>query len=415
MIDISLLRVLKTREAFDKVYANIPIKSLEKRTQVIVADIARYYSKFTDSNEVDYVTFKDMFFGYWHKGLDTESIEFYNKILDRADKCHDDVSQRIILDALLELSLADNVMHLVEDYNRGDEIDLVSQLTTLVEATQEARDRKIILDDTPFELDVLFSPTALEEGLHYRNNELARALNPAQFGDDFTVVAARPNQGKTTFILNEITYMAHQLDDRPVLWLNNEGRRERIIKRAIQVALGAPMSKLVKMQEQGILLDEYEKAIQAPHDRIQVKDVHDAWTWQIEEIIDSVQPKIVVFDMIDHIQFAGLSAQARTDQVLEEEYKWARTLGVKYKLLPWATSQVSAEGEGEPYPDKSMLKDSKTGKQGAADNIFMIGHSNDPEKIRSRYISAPKTKSNKEGELDPRAELIFNIDTGRFQ
>ena len=357
--------------------------------------------------------FKDLFFGHWHRGLDSESQEFYNKIFNHADKLHDEVSQDVVLNALLELALADNAMHVIEDYNSGEEIDLVSQLEALVTSTQEARARKLVIDDTPFNLDELFSKETLEGGFEYRNLELRRALNNAQFGDDFTVLAARPNQGKTTFILNEITYMADQVDDRPILWLNNEGRRERIVKRGIQVATGATMSELIKMQEQGTLLDKYEEAINAPHERIQVKNIHEFWSWQVEELIETIKPKIVVFDMIDHIQFAGLK-DARTDQILEEMYKWARNLGVKYNLLPWATSQLSVEAEGLPYPDKSMLKDSKTGKQGAADNIFAIGHTNDPEKAKSRFISAPKTKSNKEGQDPPRAELIFDIDRGRF-
>lgn len=418
MIDISLLRLLKTREMFDKVYSNVPIKALEKRTQIILADIAKYYTKFTDSNEIDYVTFKDMFFGYWHKGLDKESQEFYNKILDHADKKHDDVSQNIVMNALLELALADNAMHVIETYNAGDELDIVAELETLVTATREARERKVIIEDdiTTDILNELFAPPNTTTGLHYRNPELEKCLIPAQFGDDFLVVAARPNQGKTTFILNEITHMAGQVDDRPVLWLNNEGRRERIIKRGIQVALGATVSEMVALNEKGTLLATYEKAIQAPHDRIRIKNIHDYWNWQVEELIEAHNPKIVVFDMIDHIKFAGISLAggARTDQILEEMYKWARNLGVKHNLMPIATSQVSVDGEGLPYPDKSMLKDSKTGKQGAADTILMLGHSNDPELERSRYISTPKTKSKREGENTPRAEFIFDIDRGRF-
>ena len=418
MIDISLIRVLKTREGFDKMYTNIPMKSLEKRTQIIVTDIAKYYEKFTAHTEVDYITFKDMFFGHWHKGLDTESQDFYHKILDRADKKHDDISQKVIMNALLELSLADNVMHLIEEYNDGDEIDIVSQLEALVESTKNSRERKaddnyISLSD---ELDDLMKAEEEGTGLHYRNPALESCLKPAQFGDDFLVVAARPNQGKTTFILNEVTFMAGQVDDRPVLWLNNEGRRERIVKRGIQVALGATMSEMVKMHESGNLIANYEEAIQAPHDRIRIKNIHDYWNWEVEELIETVAPKIVVFDMIDHIKFAGmsLSGGARPDQILEEMYKWARTLGVKYNLMPIATSQISVDGAGLPYPAQGMLKDSKTGKQGAADTLMMLGHNEDPLMINSRYVSTPKTKSKREGAQLPRMEFQFDIDRGRF-
>lgn len=417
MIDISLLRILKTRESFDKVYLNIPLKSLNKETQVIVQDIQKYYEKFTEHTEIDYIQFKNMFFSHWHRGLDEDKIAFYNKVLDRADKNLDEVSQRVMMNALLELSLADNTMQLVERYNSGEEIDIVAELESLVESTRNSRERKDDNDYLEIDFNELMADDENDTGLHYRNKALEASLKPARFGDDFLVVAARPNQGKTTFILSEITHMVHQVDERPVLWLNNEGRGERIVKRGVQVALGATTSEMIAMHEQGTLLKNYEEAIKAPHDRIRVKNIHDYWNWEVEELIETHQPKIVVFDMIDHIKFAGLSLAggSRTDQILEEMYKWARNLGVKYNLMPIATSQVSVDGEGIPYPDKSMLKDSKTGKQGAADTIMMLGHSNDPMMLNSRFISTPKTKSKREGIALPRAEVFFDVDRGRFE
>lgn len=415
MIDISILRALKTRENFDKVFQHIPIKSLEKRTQIIVKDIQKYYTRFTEANSIDYVTFKDMFFGHWHRGLDKDAQEFYNKILDHADKEHDEVSQSVIMSALLELALADNVMQLVERYNKGDEMDIIDEVEALVDSTKQARDRKVAVDMS-FDIEELFKNDKTEAGLHYNNPALEAALNPATFGDDFLLVAARPNQGKTTFILGEATHMASQVDDRPVFWFNNEGSKQRIQRRGIQVALGATLSEMHKLQEQNKLLGAYEEAIKAPHDRIRVIDIHSWWNWQVEALIEQHRPKLVVFDMIDKIKFAGLSLDggARRDEILEAMYDWARELGVKYQLMPIATSQISVEGEGMPYPDKSMLKDSKTGKQGSADTICMLGHSNDPMLVNSRYVSTPKTKSKKEGASLPRQEFSFDIDRGLF-
>jgi len=62
----------------------------------------------------------------------------------------------------------------------------------------------------------------------------------------------------------------------------------------------------------------------------------------------------------------------------------------------------------------SMLKDSKTGKQGAVDFQVMIGRSNlGGEEVRG--IGIPKNKLRREGmQGDPRAEVIFNGNTSRF-
>ena len=416
MIDISLLRILKTREGYEKIYSAIPIKALEQKTQALIKDINRYYMTFTEHTEIDYVLYRDLFFNTWHKTLTEEQVSFYDKILTHAEQPSDPVAQSVIINALIELNLATEISHKLEEYNEGQEINLVADLLTLVENANKSRERKDVAQFIEINPDVLLAAEENNEGIHYRCEPLEASLKPMQFGEDFLVVAARPNQGKTTLLLGEATHACSQIDDRPVLWLNNEGMGERIVKRGMQVALGATISEMIEMNKQGTLIDNYEKALGCEHTRFRVVNIHDMWNWEVEELIEAHNPKMVVFDMIDHIKFAGLSLAggSRTDQILEEMYKWARNLGVKHNLIPMATSQISVDGEGIPYPDKSMLKDSKTGKQGAADTILMLGHSNDPALINARFISTPKTKSKKEGTGLPRQEMHFDIDRARF-
>jgi replicative DNA helicase len=62
-----------------------------------------------------------------------------------------------------------------------------------------------------------------------------------------------------------------------------------------------------------------------------------------------------------------------------------------------------------------MLKDSKTGKQGASDFQLMIGKSNDPCLSMSRFLGLPKNKLHQEGhDKDPRAEVIFDAIRCRY-
>ena len=121
-----------------------------------------------------------------------------------------------------------------------------------------------------------------------------------------------------------------------------------------------------------------------------------------------------MMDMIDNIKFPGLRADARTDQVLEAKYQWARELSVKYDAPVIETSQVSTEGAGLQFPEMHMLKDSKTGKQGACDVILMIGRSNDPMLEYQRFLSVPKNKLKIEGSAPLRDEVLFNPDRGVY-
>jgi replicative DNA helicase len=118
--------------------------------------------------------------------------------------------------------------------------------------------------------------------------------------------------------------------------------------------------------------------------------------------------------MIDNIR--GFGSEARTDLQLEEMYKWARERSVKYDAIGLATSQISAEGDGLQFPTLSMLKDSKTGKQGACDFQLMIGASNDPNLEYSRYLSLPKNKLRRDGQpSDPRCEVRFQPNLARYE
>jgi replicative DNA helicase len=120
---------------------------------------------------------------------------------------------------------------------------------------------------------------------------------------------------------------------------------------------------------------------------------------------------------VDNIRFSGgtVNGGERTDQLLEEMYKWARNRGVKYDCGVMATSQISADGDGMPYPTLPMLKDSKTGKQGAADVIITIGASNDATLEYIRFIGTTKNKLRRTGApSSPRAEMVMDGARGRY-
>ena len=171
------------------------------------------------------------------------------------------------------------------------------------------------------------------------------------------------------------------------------------------------------MAAKGTLESKYAAAVGRP-DALKILDVHDWWSYEVEDAIKQLNPAIVLFDMVDNIKFGGEVGNngQRTDQLLEAMYQWARVLGVKYGCAVLATSQISADGDGVPYPTLSMLKDSKTGKQGAADFIITLGASNDPILASSRFIGCTKNKLAREGgPRDPRCEVVFDGIRGRYR
>lgn len=414
MIEISILRVMSTREGFEKMFSAVPVKALEEKTRLLVKDIKRYYDTYTDNDSIDFVLFRDSFHR-WHPQLDDQDIAYYDKILRYVETNLSDVSRAVLLNSMIELNLATDLATLLDEYNNGMEVDVIHDAQELIELALAAMERKTEDNWIKPDMDDLIESMDVKNGLTWRNPELAANLRPL-VGGDFVIVAGRPDTGKTTFITDNATHMATQVDTRPILWLNNEGPGKRIVSRMIQSALGINIDKMKTLHEEGKLKTAYADSIGAI-DRIRVLDIHDYWNWQVEELIDLHQPKLIIVDMIDNVKFSGMSLHegARTDQILESMYQWFRKTAVKYDCAVIATSQISADGEGMQYPSMDMLKDSKTGKQGAADLQIMIGKSDAPELQFYRYISTPKNKMARPGKLSYfRHSLIFSNEQARY-
>jgi replicative DNA helicase len=261
-----------------------------------------------------------------------------------------------------------------------------------------------------------------------------RHMKPLR-GGDFLVFAARPDKGKTTAISHVVTHMAPQVDKlypeqgRSILWFNNEGPGRNIVFRNFQSALNATVEDMAKLQTQPCktpentekykhrLREAYAEALGGRPGVLRVLDIHGMWSHEVEELIERYTPAVVVFDMIDNIKFGGETANngQRTDQLLETMYQWARMMAVKHDFTALATSQISGDGDGMQFPSLTMLKDSKTGKQGAADVIVTMGTVNDPMLENSRYIGFTKNKRSRTGmSKSPQQEVIFDKDRGRL-
>ena len=326
----------------------------------------------------------------------------------------DDCTRAGLLSDLYELSLGTQVANLIADYDAGS---LVLPLADTLTAHLDAYKMNVGLQAIPWDdksIEELLAEDMNEEGVKWRLACLNMSMRPLRPGD-FGIIAGRPDKGKTSFLSSELTYMADQIpEDRNVIWLNNEGMSGRVKKRLYQSALGKTVNELVQMVKDKEDIAQMYANVVGRTDKIRVVNIHGFHVGQVEAILEQSNPGIVVYDMIDNIK--GFSGESRTDLALEEMYKWARERCVKYSCIGLATSQISVEGDGEMYPTLSMLKDSKTGKQGACDFQLMIGAPNAENIAHCRYISLPKNKLRREDAPgDPRCEVTFHPNIARYE
>ena len=415
-IDLALLRVIKYKEQYDKVARYIPMGAINKRTKLVAKDIGRYFEENDSETVINFNSFRSLFFTSYHRKLNDDDTTFYNAILTKMESDVPDGVRNSLINQLLELEFATDLGNLVDEYQAGDEVDIVSEVSHITKKLDEQMVRA-----NSFEYADLDDSSVEENddvGLKWCLPELNERYRNIQGGDQ-TIVCARPGLGKTTFLTcNNVSMVEDMKDTDIIVWFNNESRRQRIMKRQMQSALRKTNDELSAMQIAGTLNEAYIK-VMGRKDRVRVYDIHGKNNLFLGDILESILKEgltigAIVIDMLDNVKFPT-RRELREDQRLEEMYKWFRELGVEYNCPTFPTSQVSNEGAGMMYPLQGMLKDSKTGKQGACDNILMIGWDEDTTNPNARGISMPKTKTLRAGQQPLVADYIMDGDKGVYK
>jgi len=419
-IDIMTLQILRERECYDKYNKIIPEGILDNATRLIIADYGRFFKDHPNHSTIGPDAFRSAFVGQYHPKLDDAQKIHYQAILRQCLEANpSEVAKRNWINNVVEQDYASQAMDILSRYDNGEDVDITRELAKLMEDAGDDLDKKQDVKFIEDDISDLLKVDENQTGLNWRLMALREHMRPLIPGD-FGILAGRPDSGKTTFLVSELTYMAKQIpeaygEERPILWVNNEGPGRRIKPRLYQAALDLTLQEMIELNNEGKLVDMYVEAVGAI-DRIKILDVHGWWNWEVEDVIKAERPALICYDMIDNIKFAGQNAGSRTDQVLEGMYQWAREIAVKHDAIGLATSQISAEGDGLLFPTLSMLKDSKTGKQGACDFQIMIGRSNDFNSETTRGIGIVKNKLRVTGKPgDPRAEVIFDGNNARYR
>jgi replicative DNA helicase len=420
MLDTTILRLFSSRDRYERMRKAVPDRALGDVTQVLLADYGKYYQLFPNATKIEREPFWSWFKTFGHPNLSKEQFGRYEQVIGDISKPVPEELEAGFAGQLVAADVALKLADMLERWNEGDEVNLNASLRELMDYYDTQVDKKVKTPLVTDDINDLLEDDASGRGFKWRLDSLNMSMRPMLPGD-FGLIAARPDVGKTTYLTDQLSFFAPQLSEvfpeecRSILWFNNEGPGRRIKKRVYQSALNATYTDLLDMQRAGTLRPKFVQSMGGREDAILIYDIHDFWNWEVEEIIRATNPGIIVFDMIDNIKFGGSASNngQRTDQLLEAMYQWARVIGVKHDCVVLANSQISAEGENMQYPLLSMLKDSKTGKQGAADFILTIGlQSTSPD---TRFLGLTKNKLAVEGgPKGLKSAVIFDGQRGRY-
>ena len=413
MIDINLLRLMKVRSDYNKIIGSANLDAYEDKTRKITKAIGQYYDKHQSHGKIDFTVFIPFFERNVYPKMKADDKAVYRGIIKNMSKNYPGAKTRTaILESIHEANLAYEAYKSIDDYNKGEDVDIVEELKQALDVYTKGVG-VVSMPEVDENIDDMLDSIGNEEGIKFRLGCLRASIKPLQGGESI-IVAARPDQGKTSFLSSETTYMAPQMKEGEcILWLNNEGYGGAIRPRVMQAALNCTVADLIDKKDRGVLYDEYYEAMGGKN-RLRIMDIHGYNTYKVESLIESVRPKIIIYDMVDNVQ--GFGSEARTDLALEKMYQWAREKAVKYEATAIMTSQISAEGADMQYPPMSALKDSKTGKQGACDTIIMLGSlESKPEFASMRWVSTPKNKLRMLKSAQVLDQVTFDREKARYR
>lgn len=433
-LDVAVLQILRSRAAFASLAKGVPLGALQETTRTLLKTYGRLFKERPALQELSAEVFVP-YFHLLHPKLDEAQRSLYDTAMRVAFGVPAPHSHDALIPRLAEARLALDIQTLGDRYAAGEDVDLISETRAAHERVEKwaqagTQDAQCLVD-----IGDILAEAEADEGLSWRWRCINENLKPMRPGD-FYIFAAGVDAGKTSALADNVTHMAAQMDayyKRPadILWLNNEGDSARIVERTWQAATNLTLEDMVALNKQKpeagheecrtLLRQRYKEALGGRLGTLRIMSVHGWDSGQVERLVRKHQPGLVVFDMIDNVAFSGQAKGERTDQALEAQYQWARQLGVpgiqtEQGFSVIATSQVNGDASFLPYPLQTQLKDSRVGKQGAADVIVTMGRVEDPELEASRYIGCPKNKRARTGRpKSPRVEVKFDFDRSRFK
>ena len=388
-----ILQALTEKARYRALRDAVPVSMLSPESQTVLAWYPLYFQAYPEHERIDWAAMDALV--KLRSGYNAEQMAIMRHALAQASAPVDEVAVKGVVNSLYERDFSGRAAALIARYQAGEEVDLVYELHRMTDSTARTLAQSTSAQWIDDSIEDILKQEEKDYGLKFPTGVLSGAIKGV-LGGASVAIAGRPDKGKTSLIAFILAHFAKQLDnyfdpERPILWLNNEGKGQRIVPRIYQAALGLDMDELVALSNAGELRARYE-AVVGRVDRIRVKDMHGASFAQIEQVIEAMRPCVVVWDMMANFRLGSSSGGGNKADEIEEKWQVAREMAVRHDFVSLGTVQISNEGGNMLYPPYSALKDSKTGIQGATDIILMLGALDAPEMASLRGFSTPKNK-----------------------
>ncbi len=385
-IELDLLKILGSKENYDKLISAITLDDLTEHCKKVTADFPSYYAA-KSSSTVDWRAFSEWFLLVQHKEIRGDRRDTYRKIFEDLEARKEEEEDEAILRALLERASANKIAGLASEIFEGnDEIGMEDIKEELDDFLSKEAGGFLASVETKVDIETLFSKSTLASGLSWRLGCLNLAVGPLRRGNTL-LLGSRVELGKTTFLASEVTWMAPQLEeDKDVLWFINEEPIDDVKRRIVSATVGRTLDEI---QRDPVGSAALYKARLSRADKIIVIDsgLTGSSKYTIKDIEGWCQrfnPGLLVCDQLRNV--GGFEKKSST------EVERLKNLYVEWRALarehgPALTvHQAGGDAHGVLYPEGNLLEGCRTEVQGALDVQIMMGSDHSDPTLRGLNI-----------------------------
>jgi replicative DNA helicase len=249
--------------------------------------------------------------------------------------------------------------------NKVVDLDKLRELLVGVDASLDKKEYKLVSTD----IDDLLAEDAQHFKWKYHHPGLKEALEGIGPGI-FTLVAARPNAGKTAFMVSNIFHPEGWIaQGANVHLVANEESATRTILRGVSAWTGLTKEEIIQDKE------KVKELFSPVRKKLSTINADTLGVMSIEELENYLKSQdnidILILDQIDKMMIGGNFAN-ETDRI-RKLYTYVRNMTVRYNIPIIGVSQASEAAEGKLYYGFESLENSKTGKAAEVDVCICIG------------------------------------------
>jgi hypothetical protein len=389
MIDRLILIALRDKTRFQTLRRAIPDQMLDGLTVNLLNWYEVYWNQF-DHQYLDTEALLTMM--KLRANMDESQLAMVQGTLSTLDQDVDASTIKNVANNIYELAYAGKAGKILADYNNGEEVDLVHELDILTHETKHYLKCAASSAWADEDISAYIEKAQEDAGLKFGIPSFDKNLVGVKAGHNIAL-AAPTDAGKTSLLCRIAVNMAMQMrnQERPLLYLVNEGIAESITPRVYQTALGVTNPELYELSRAGTLTDKYVEIV-GRRDAIRLVNIHGFDTTKVLRIIEAHNPYLVITDMTGRIRSPHNKVGMNDFAQLEEVWNIMREGAAIYDCTHMGTVQVSGEGMQMMHPPLTAMQNSKVGIQTTLDLAIVMGVPDDVRMPGYRGLWTPKNK-----------------------